>query len=452
MEGMNQEDLMEGMSREDLMEGMSQEDLMEGMSRDHYGVDEFVLDVLVLLAIAVCSACVLLLKLHIADIAPVLDFDSVPAVSIHRTKTGVLVGAVVLVMLLVLYKESALALAAWAARKGGNPMHILNSVLLSLVIVPQVFMIDSCLEEQEVHFTIPPYFWSYLLLVLVWWNDGTKPLMAILPVFGWSIVLMVILIVKFGWSIVLLQPRACILPFCWLTLLQGFLRIFDGACTATETCLFVWTLSYSCGQVYLHILLMVASSTSRPSETPDPLTLTLSFIIVIIGLWSLYRAAQLAWNIYLKVFAPLTWHMKEFLVSDLASMIVFTFYCSQISGHVAVLVGCAYLCVGWLLTGWFIYIFHMPHENQQELDQRLQTACKIGVAMDVGGKSVTYFFVFFRVHNTRPQELEFLEYFTTIVEAMIKFQHARRAHAREVTPGTLDRPLLDGTVGEEGEA
>ena len=373
---------MEGMSQEDLMEGMSQEDLMEGMSHDHCGVDEFVLDVLVLLAIAVCCTCVLLLKLNIADITPVLDFDPVAAVPIHFTKKGVLVGA--------------------AARAVG-------------------FLGASC-----------------LFLSSLWWNDGTKPLMAILPFFGYSSLLYHE------------KPGTCAWLFDWLTLSQGFLRILNGSGTATETCLFVWTISYTSGAGNLLIRHQVPEPGRWDSWDKTDLILFIGIVILVLfgSFWLAYQVAQLAWNIYWKVFAPLTSHMKQFLAVDLLSMIVFTCYCRQISGHVAVLVGCACLCVGWLLTGGFIYNFHMPHENQQELDQRIQRAGKIGVAMDVGGKIFTYACVLYEVHNTCPKLLEFFEGITTLAEAMIKWQHASRAHAREVTPGDdqvtpMRQPLLD---------
>ena len=403
------------------------------MSCDRKGVNEFVLDVLILLAIAVCSTCVLLLKSKIADFAQVLDFDPVTALRIYLTKKVAFVGVVVLVMLLVLlYKALALALAAWAARKGGNPVHILISALLSSLVVPEILWTDDGKrnkEEQEVLFIIPPY----LLLVLVWWNDGTKPLMAILPVFGWLIVR--------------LQPQACILPFCWLTLLQGFSRILDGSGTATESCLFVWTLSYSSRLLYFNILLLFKTPPWNLDLENKWVVVLSGSIFIVIGLWSviwsIYRAGKLAWNIYLKVFAPLTWHMKEFLAVDLLSMITFTCCCSQISGHGAVLVGCAYLCVGWLVTGGLIYIFHMPHENQEELDQRFQTACKISVVMDVGGKFYTYWRAFSGAHNTFPHCVMIVEALTFLYEAMVKFHHARRAHAREATPDSLDNPLLD---------
>ena len=399
-----------------------QADLRVGMSRDHQGVDEFVLDVLFLLAIAVCSTCLLIpfLKLNIADIAPV--FEPIAAAPIYLSNEVAFVWVVVMlfaltVLLVLLYKELALALAAWATRKVGNPMHILNSALLSLGICVLIPSTDDASFLQC----------CCLLLSSVWWNDGTKQLMAIPPLFGYCLVFILIptyLEEAYAW------------PFCWLTLFRGFLRILDGSGTPTQTCLFVWPLSYTFGLEHL--------SRHQVSNSWDGIICNNLMILFSFGVfWFTYQMAKLAWNIYLEVFAPLTWRMKEFLVADLASMIMFTIYCSQISGPVAVLVGCASLWVGWLLTGGFIYYFHMRCQNQQELDRRLQTAGKIGVAMDVGGKIFTYVCVLNGVHNTCPQCIKFLEFFTTILEAMIKWEHARRAHAREVTPGTLAHLLLD---------
>jgi len=75
-----------------------------------------------------------------------------------------------------------------------------------------------------------------------------------------------------------------------------------------------------------------------------------------------------------------------------------------------------------------------PAQHRGQLNERLRWACKISVVMDVGGKFFTYVVlsVFDKSDEEHmPNPVMLLEYFTTIVEASVKWQHASHARARE---------------------
>eukprot|EP00438_Fugacium_kawagutii_P030977 Skav203553 [mRNA] locus=scaffold3576:71617:78927:+ [translate_table: standard] len=91
------------------------------------------------------------------------------------------------------------------------------------------------------------------------------------------------------------------------------------------------------------------------------------------------------------------------------------------------------LCTGWILSLCFLKVFCWPVETKEEQDKIFQRACKISVAMDVGGKFCTYLCAAFAVEEAVPKWLGLLEFATTLAEAMQKYAHAARAHARETS-------------------
>eukprot|EP00435_Cladocopium_sp_Y103_P033851 s90_g8.t1 len=216
----------------------------------------------------------------------------------------------------------------------------------------------------------------------------------------------------------------------WLALLVGLVRIFEGSATTPWTCLFTWTVFYACGSLLLF-------TTNQCSDRK----LIQHSIIIIFFVGGIWFSSQAACSIYvklLKLWKPLTDNMKQFVVVDVVSMITFSYYSWLLIPPIAQVVSRVCLCIGWTLSIYFVYDFHcaMAIENREEHDKAFQRACKMSVWLDVGGKIFTYACVVCGAKPHLPPWVAFLELVTTLIEAMQKYSHASRAHAREAPAGS----------------
>ena len=106
-------------------------------------------------------------------------------------------------------------------------------------------------------------------------------------------------------------------------------------------------------------------------------------------------------------------------------MSTFTVYAMYITDTVSRAAGCAMTVSGWLLSVFFFYDFVREFKGQDELNARLRRASKLSVVMDICGKVFTYYLVLTRQENHIPKFVLGLELPTTLIEGMIKWEHAK---------------------------
>ena len=99
-------------------------------------------------------------------------------------------------------------------------------------------------------------------------------------------------------------------------------------------------------------------------------------------------------------------------------MSTFTVYAMYITDTVSRAAGCAMTVSGWLLSV-------REFKGQDELNARLRRASKLSVVMDICGKVFTYYLVLTRQENHIPKFVLGLELPTTLIEGMIKWEHAK---------------------------
>lgn len=133
-------------------------------------------------------------------------------------------------------------------------------------------------------------------------------------------------------------------------------------------------------------------------------------------------------------------HVTLFMAVDVLSMLTFTIYVMYIKQWRQSFVGCTMAVIGWLLSVSFVVEFCLPPSDASSLTDKLQNASKISIAMDTGGKFFTYVIIglFDKAEEDQiPPVVVLLEFATTMIEAMIKYQHAMRVRAREVDSNDL---------------
>ena len=145
--------------------------------------------------------------------------------------------------------------------------------------------------------------------------------------------------------------------------------------------------------------------------------------------------------------------MLVFLFVDVLSMSTFTVYVSYLVDEWCKEVGTVMLYIGWLLTLCFMISFSWPVTQKDQLKSRLLYASRTSIVMDLCGKMFTYYLVFKHQERHIPAWVVFLELPTTLIEAMVKWehtkfsrmytQHERRDHVNP-NDGNVDavRPLL----------
>ena len=114
-----------------------------------------------------------------------------------------------------------------------------------------------------------------------------------------------------------------------------------------------------------------------------------------------------------------------FIFVDVLSMCTFTVYVLYIVDQWCKFLGMTMLAAGWLLTCGVVVDFYRPYETQDELNRRLCRASKTSVIMDVLGKMLTYYMELKRQEGHLPKWVVGLELPTTLIEAVIKWEHAQ---------------------------
>ena len=229
----------------------------------------------------------------------------------------------------------------------------------------------------------------------------------------------------------------------WLALFLGLVNIWRASRMTLRTCLLLLTVAYAaCANPCLMFNRPGSGSWPQAAQTIATATELVPFCISWVGVvrW----LSQMTYSFYLNLWKSLTVNMKVFLFVDLLSMVTFSIYSWLLTGPIATLISRGCLVIGWALTIFYFYDFHCAVSlTPQERDQRFQRACQISVMMDVVGKVFTYVCVALAGQSHPNQLIETLEVITTLIEALPKWEHARRAHAREVpSDGRLTNYLL----------
>ena len=221
----------------------------------------------------------------------------------------------------------------------------------------------------------------------------------------------------------------------WLALFVGLVRILEDSATTLWTCLFTLTVVFACA-MFLSLWTDFSSSFSNREirEQIRSWTMIITITFFVGGICFISKAACLLYDKHLK---PLTDNMKQFVVVDVVSMITFSYHSWLLTAPIAQVVSRVCLCIGWTLSIYFLYDFQrtMAIENQDERDKAFQSACMNSVFIDVGGKFFTYACAVCGAKPHLPRWLVLLEFVTTLIEAMQKYSHASRAHAREAAGG-----------------
>merc|ERR1711869_88650 len=128
-------------------------------------------------------------------------------------------------------------------------------------------------------------------------------------------------------------------------------------------------------------------------------------------------------------------------------MLTFSVYVSHLTAHPWASIGQIMLVIGWGLSVWFFYSFYTCEGDKAHLDDCLRCASRTSVAMDVGGKLLTYAVIIFgdtQDEDNMPRVFFLMD--ARLAWSMIKWQHASHARAREVEQSDSERchPLIAG--------
>eukprot|EP00747_Dinoflagellata_sp_TGD_P198064 gnl/TRDRNA2_/TRDRNA2_70205_c0_seq1.p1 gnl/TRDRNA2_/TRDRNA2_70205_c0~~gnl/TRDRNA2_/TRDRNA2_70205_c0_seq1.p1 ORF type:complete len:141 (+),score=10.51 gnl/TRDRNA2_/TRDRNA2_70205_c0_seq1:160-582(+) len=128
-------------------------------------------------------------------------------------------------------------------------------------------------------------------------------------------------------------------------------------------------------------------------------------------------------------------------------MVTFSVYGNYVIEDNAAQIGHVMLLLGWSSSLVLLVIFIFPTTQERyadigdegrmhEMKKRLRWCSKVSAVMDVLGKVFTYFVIVLlddEDERQMPRVVWILEYLTTFVEAVTKWQHASYARAGEIT-------------------
>lgn len=279
-------------------------------------------------------------------------------------------------------------------------------------------------------------------LIALWWDDedAKRPHKGIPGAILYICLLYIHLLPSFEIGFVIeaieIGVAVTVLGGLWFSLFLGFMRMMSGFGTAWWTWLFNFSLVYVCAK----FCCLPFSPHYRDYMAVFD---CVAIFVFFLGLANLLGRA--AYCLYcLMLWLGWTFNMMRFMVLDVVSMLTFSVYCFyltpphgdnnwSVQETFVICFARVCLCTGWALSLYFIHDFCHPVETHEEKDKILQKACKISVVMDVGGKVCTSLCVVYAKEPHLPKWLFFLEFMTTLAEAMQKYAHAARAHARETS-------------------